>query len=530
MIAPAMVLIFTFGIFPVLFAVYVSIHKWKIKMSDFVGLKNYTWAADNLAYLLFFVVAVGFIFVAYRSLKQVIDLSKEHNEKPWLLTLPAVLHAIAGLLFIRYAVALLPEILVIAEKVLRLERTNELFMQLFGEALRAEAVLQALYQFLGVWAVAWILTGVFWRSMRSPRRDDYLIKFATLWFFSVCSVIVSWFTVNEIQNAIQVAFESGEEVEIWVQITLIATGAILLFLAYRLWSSAVDQDGDRSFIWRGIAAALLIVGGWLLIAEVPAVIQEGNKDMWEGLKVTAFYSAGTIPFQLSISLVLAYTLFQNIRGKEFFRMLFFLPYITPAVASAAVFTLLFSPRPTAIMNTVLSVFGGEPQRWLVEPRGVFTLIADGMGMENFPDWAAGPSLALVVIIIYSIWVYVGYDVVIYLAGLGNISNEINEAAEIDGANRWQILRHITLPLLSPTIYFLSLIAVIGTFKAFNHVFVMRDALALGTVDTFSVVIFDEFFNKSRFGHASAMAFVLFAVILVLTYVNNRIQGSRVFYG
>ena len=113
-----------------------------------------------------------------------------------------------------------------------------------------------------------------------------------------------------------------------------------------------------------------------------------------------------------------------------------------------------------------------------------------------------------VIIIYSIWTYVGYDTVIYLAGLGNISNEINEAAAIDGANRWQIFRHVTLPLLSPTTYFLSLIAVIGTFKAFNHIYVLRDQLALGTVDTFSVTIFEEFFTKSRFGHASAMAFEL----------------------
>jgi multiple sugar transport system permease protein len=157
-------------------------------------------------------------------------------------------------------------------------------------------------------------------------------------------------------------------------------------------------------------------------------------------------------------------------------------------------------------------------------------MAESLGIANFPDWAAGPSQALVVVIIYSIWVYVGYDVVIYLAGLGNISTEVNEAAEIDGASRWQIMRHITIPLLSPTIYFLSLIAVIGTFKAFNHIFIMRDALALGTIDTFSVAIFDQFYTGNRYGYASAMAFVLFAVILSLTYINNKVQGSRVFYG
>jgi ABC-type sugar transport system permease subunit len=117
-----------------------------------------------------------------------------------------------------------------------------------------------------------------------------------------------------------------------------------------------------------------------------------------------------------------------------------------------------------------------------------------------------------------------------MAGLGNIPTELVDAAEVDGANKWQIFRHITFPLLSPTTYFLSLIAIIGTFKAFNTIWIFRDSLALGTTDTFSVTIFIEFFEKLRYGYASAMAFVLFAIILALTYVNNKVQGSRVFYG
>jgi len=172
----------------------------------------------------------------------------------------------------------------------------------------------------------------------------------------------------------------------------------------------------------------------------------------------------------------------------------------------------------------------EPQKWLWEPKGIFQLIATKAGFETWPAWANGPSLALVVIIIYSIWVFVGYDTVIYLAGLGNISKDMSEAAEVDGANKWQIFRYITFPLLSPTTYFLTLISIIGTFKAFNHIWVMRLDAALQTTDTFSVVIFSEFFEKLRYGYASAMAFVLFAIILCLTYLNNKVQGSRVFYG
>jgi ABC-type sugar transport system permease subunit len=201
------------------------------------------------------------------------------------------------------------------------------------------------------------------------------------------------------------------------------------------------------------------------------------------------------------------------------------------------------------MNRVLTALGIKPQLWLRGSKGIFTQIAEGLGIEGFPqsvlpawlppdlsglmaDWMVGPSQALLVVIMLSVWTFVGYNVVIYLAGLGNIPMELTEAAEIDGADRWTVFRHITFPLLSPTTYFLSLIAVMGTFKAFNTIWVLREATgqAFETTRVISVAIFEEFFVKTRYGYASALAFVLFAIILMLTIMNNRIQGSRVFYG
>src|SRR5690606_18049121 len=133
-------------------------------------------------------------------------------------------------------------------------------------------------------------------------------------------------------------------------------------------------------------------------------------------------------------------------------------------------------------NLGLQAVGVDPQNWLLEPRGIFQL----MFGPDIPAVLAGPSLALVVIMIYTVWTYIGYDTVIFLAGLGNIPGELYEAARIDGASGWGLFRHITLPLLSPTTFFLSLIAIIGTFQAFTQIWIMRTPSSARSVDTVSV--------------------------------------------
>lgn len=169
-------------------------------------------------------------------------------------------------------------------------------------------------------------------------------------------------------------------------------------------------------------------------------------------------------------------------------------------------------------------------RWLKEPGSVIATLGQAFGFESTANWEFGPSLALFVVILFSIWRFVGYDTVIFLAGLGGIPRSLYEAAEIDGANRWHLFRHVTLPLLSPTTFFLSVISVLGTFKAFNTIWVMRDSAALGTVDTASIYFFETFQRGARFGYAASMAMVLFAVMLTLTIIQNRIAERRVFYG
>lgn len=312
----------------------------------------------------------------------------------------------------------------------------------------------------------------------------------------------------------------------WSGALIFAGGMVLLFLAYLAWNHSTRTRDGKHRAWQILALALLVAGLFAIRTGWGQMVVVGDDDFLNSLPITLFYALGTVPAELGLALILAYILFQKIRGQEFFRMLYFLPYITPVVAAAVVFRTIFSPRDTSLANTVLSWFGIPSQKWLFEPTAINNLLFD-LGLEGF---MAGPSLALVSIILFGVWTYVGYNTVIFLAGLGSIPSELYEAAEIDGANRWQIFRYVTVPLLSPITFYLALIAFIGTFKAFNHIYVMRVPSALGTVDVASVTIFDTFYKANQYGYAAAQAIILFVIILALTFVQNKVFGERVFYG
>ena len=526
---PAFLIIGTFGLLPVGFAVYVSLHRWRIVPGKYRGLANYVKAIDNLAYVVAFWLVVIFAVLTIRTLLQARRTAREHGDKPWSWLVPAAVTAGGLVQFVRFCVCLLPEVLDVGEKVKGLERTRELFLRLLGEAWRAPAVQSALHSSLLILALGLGLAFLVHRFLtHSPRNTTYYTSFILAFLLVVGGLILGWLTWTEIRAAYAEALAEGEQLEIWSQIVTISAGFVLLLIAWWVWGSASHRSSMAATLLRLAAAAVLMVGAWVLIGELPRVISAGDENWWKGLQVTVYYSAGTVPFQLGISLLLATLLFQNIKGKGFFRVIYFLPYITPPVAAAAIFRVLFSGRPTAPINNLIGLFGAESLLWLDEPAGIFQMIT-GSGV-TLPEWAAGPSLALAVIIIYNIWTYVGYDTVIFLAGLGSIPSELYEAAAIDGAGRGAQFRHITFPLLSPTTYFLTLMAVIGTFKAFNHVWVLRSAAALGTTDTASVMIFQEFFRNTRYGYASSLAIVLLGVVMILTLINNRIARERVFYG
>jgi multiple sugar transport system permease protein len=293
---------------------------------------------------------------------------------------------------------------------------------------------------------------------------------------------------------------------------------------------------NRASLVRTLGLALLLGGAAGLIIDLPRIAALGDADLMRSFRVTVWYSLGTVPIQLLFGFLIAVALDGEFDGKQAFRVIYLLPYIVPAVATAAVFERLFSLRPESWANQVLALFGARPLQWLREYKGVFEMLfgfapsgAKGSLGEYWSAWAGGPSLSLMSIIIYNYWVYIGYYALIYANALAAVPRELYEAAALDGARPWTRLRRITLPLVSPSTYFLTILGIIGTFKSFNSIYVLRDPATGGVTDPMSVYIFFQFFHGGRFGYASALSLVLLAIVASLTAIQRRSMERRVFF-
>jgi multiple sugar transport system permease protein len=220
---------------------------------------------------------------------------------------------------------------------------------------------------------------------------------------------------------------------------------------------------------------------------------------------TVLYVVGTVPASLAIALALAIALNQKIRGMVFFRSLYFLPVVSSTVAVALVWRWLYNPSFGPV-NAFLGVFGIPG-----------------------PPWLGSTAWALPAVAIMTIWKNVGYYMVLFLAGLQGIPEHLYEAAEIEGANGWAKFRHITLPLLSPTTFFVLVIAGIGAFQVFTQALVMAEGGPADSTNTIVLYIYQAGFKFYKMGYAAAMAWILFFIIFAVTLVQNRLQRRWVYY-
>jgi len=255
-----------------------------------------------------------------------------------------------------------------------------------------------------------------------------------------------------------------------------------------------------------------------------------DPEFGRSMAATLYYVIGTVPVSVFLGLIVANLLAQRIRGRAFYRTMYFLPYVTSVVAAAAVWILVFYPASSerGLANAVMKWLGLPPQSWVEESQGIVQLIGAHFHLR-VPDWAAGPSLALVCVIIFSIWSSFGFDVVVLLAGLTNVPKEIYEAAALDGATGWHRLRHITIPLISPTLFFLMVVSTIRAFRVFGQIYVMASKDPQGSANNVTMFIFHAFYDLKETGYGSAVAMILFGIILLVTLVQMRLIGPRVHY-
>jgi len=255
----------------------------------------------------------------------------------------------------------------------------------------------------------------------------------------------------------------------------------------------MNWDGSNPIQWAGLSNFARLADDMFFKAAV---------------KNTIIYCLGTVPLTMIASLALAIVLNQKVIGRGVFRTLSFFPYVASLVAITSVWKMLFHPTKGPINNILYNVFH--------------------MPQENLPQWFTG-GLVVVSMILFSVWKFMGYYMVIYLAGLQGISQELYEAAGLDGANTWQKFRYVTWPQLSSTTFFVVIMLTINCFKVYD-VAVMLAGGGSGELTTSATVLVFYIYQKAfidwDLGYSSAVAMVLFLMVLVVTLIQFRGQAKR----
>ncbi|WP_114558321.1 carbohydrate ABC transporter permease [Desertihabitans aurantiacus] len=279
----------------------------------------------------------------------------------------------------------------------------------------------------------------------------------------------------------------------WAFVAPLVIG-IAVFQAYpllvSLWASFHSWDGFTTPTWIGLDNFTAMPADELLVNSV---------------KITLLFTLGSIPLTVVLALLLAVLCNRGGRiSSSFFRTAYFTPYVTSIVAISLVFTQFFAPE--GVINQVLGLVG-----------------IDG------PEWLADSTFALVAVIVVAVWQGVGYPMVILLSGLQAIPKELYEAADVDGASPPARFFRITLPLLTPQLFFVLITQFILSFQIFGVVFVMTSGGPGNATSVFIYYVFQNAFSFGQLGYASAMAWAMFLFIVALTVIQLRLQKKWVFY-
>jgi multiple sugar transport system permease protein len=242
---------------------------------------------------------------------------------------------------------------------------------------------------------------------------------------------------------------------------------------------------------------------FLGLENYQTLIKDG--DFWDALRHTLFFIVGYIPLVLVSGLGVALLMNQKLIGRTFFRGAFFMPVISAWVAVALMWTWIFNPK-FGIINYLLGLIGITGPAWLYDP-----------------NWA------MPAIILTSVWKDTGFIMILFLSSLQSIPNEYYEAAALDGANNWAKFRYITLPLLSPTVFFTLIISLINSFQVFDQVWIMTEGGPAGATTVLVQQIVNNSFRYGRMGYAATLSWVLFLIVFAVTIFQTRMQKNWVTY-
>lgn len=323
---------------------------------------------------------------------------------------------------------------------------------------------------------------------------------------------------------------------LFVSPVLIILGLFLFLpVVAAIWVSVSDWTGRGSPVHAGFVG----LDNYRKLLTTPGLAQ---RDLATSLRNNMYYVLFVVPLQTVLALGLALILNgRRLKGKGFFRTAFYFPSVTSTVAIITVFLFLFTASGS--VNAMLQWFGIHGPTWFSDPRGVLHQLLSGIGVLDprhppawmsghrflgisFYEWLAGPSVAMCALIFLAVWTTGGTFMLLFLAALQDIPDDLLEAASVDGATSAQAFRKVTLPLLRPTMFLVVTLGLIGTWQVFDQVLLGTKGGPAKTTITPAYLSYDTSFSNQKWGQGAAISFILFGIIIAMNIVQRLIMRER----